>query len=287
MLYPTDWNTYELLDFGEGRKLERFADLIVDRPEPSATGKKGNNKLWEKTGSVFNEEKGQKGNWDSDIDSFIINYRIRDMEIKFRLKQTAFKHLGIFPEQAVNWHFIADHCARFQEKDVKPKVLNLFAYTGAASLIADQFGAQVTHVDSSKSVVQWARDNAELNHISSIRWIVEDARKFVERSIKREEKYHGIILDPPIFGMVQKGKNWKLNSDLKPLLENILKVLDPNNHFLILNTYSPQLPLHKLKELLAPISGFPKNYEATSLGLKSKSGKQLALGNLIRFIGSY
>jgi len=283
MLFPLNMNSYELLDIGEGRKLERFGDIIVDRPEPSATGRKDSLNYWEKATHQFQEDKGQKGSWNAEIEPFKIIYQLKDIEFQFRLKQTAFKHLGIFPEQAVNWHYIAEHCKLFQENDIKPKVLNLFAYTGVASIIADRFGADVTHVDSSRSVVQWARDNAKLNEISTIRWIVEDARKFVERSINREEKYHGIILDPPIFGMVPKGKNWKLNSDLKPLMENILKILDPNNYFLILNTYSPQLPLHKLKELLGSVEGFPKKYEATLLGLKSTTGKELALGNLVRF----
>ena len=283
MLYPKTWKSYELVDTGNGRKLERFGDLIVDRPEPSATSQRSNANLWTNATQRFNEEKGQKGSWNSKIEPFQINYSLNEQDFHFHLKQTAFKHLGIFPEQAINWEFIADHCTRLKDKGVELKVLNLFAYTGAASIIADRFGASVTHVDSSKSVVQWARENADLNNISSIRWIVDDARKFVDRSIKRNEKYHGIILDPPIFGMVPKGKNWKLNSDLKPLIENILKILDPELHFLVLNTYSPQLPLHKLKAELNSISSFPGNYEATYLGLKSTTGKELELGNLIRF----
>lgn len=279
---PNNWKTYELIDFGEGRKLERFGDIIVDRPEPSALGKKSDVSNWINAQFRFNEEKGQKGTWDSAIRPFDINYQLHEQNFRFHLKQTAFKHLGIFPEQAINWEFIADHCTRFRKSNIEPKVLNLFAYTGAASLVASRFGASVTHVDSSKTIVNWARDNAVLNDISNIRWIVEDARKFVERCIKRDEKYHGVILDPPIFGMVPKGKNWKLNSDLKPLLENILKILMPENHFLILNTYSPQLPLHKLKADLNSIPSFTGNYEASTLGLKSLTGKDLELGNLIR-----
>ncbi len=283
MLYPSTWKTYKLLDFGEGRKLERFGDVIVDRPEPSATGRKSSPDIWKKSFSRFREERGQKGSWGVEIDPFEINFQLNEQDFRFQLKQTAFKHLGIFPEQAVNWQFIADHCTRFRKNGVEPKILNLFAYTGAASIIAARFGASVTHVDSSKSVVQWARDNAELNNISNIRWIVEDARKFVERAIKRGEQYNGIILDPPIFGMVPKGKSWKLNSDLKPLMESIINILDTEHHFLILNTYSPQLPLKKLKQILNSISEFPKDYEATILGLKSTEGKELKLGNLIRF----
>ena len=273
MLYPSKWKSYELLDIGEGRKLERFGELIVDRPEHAATGKKELPERWFDADHIFKEEKNQPESWNTDIKPFSINYLIYDQPFQFQLKQTTFKHLGIFPEQAVNWDYIARKCLQFQKKGIKPNVLNLFAYTGAASLIADRFGANVTHVDSSKSVVQWAKLNSELNKVSSIRWILEDARKFVGRAIKRKETYHGIILDPPIFGRVSKGKNWKLNADLKSLMENIIRILDEHHHFLILNTYSPQLSLFKLKQLLNSISSFPTKYEATTLGLKSTSGK--------------
>lgn len=283
MLYPSKWKSYELLDIGEGRKLERFGELIVDRPEHAATGEKEHPERWVDADHVFKEEKNQTGLWNTDIKPFSINYLIDDQPFQFQLKQTPFKHLGIFPEQAVNWEFIARKCLQFQKKGIKPNVLNLFAYTGAASLIANKFGAKVTHVDSSKSVLQWARQNSELNKISSIRWILEDARKFVERAIKRKETYHGIILDPPIFGRVSKGKNWKLNTHLKPIMENIISILDEHHHFLILNTYSPQLSLIKLKQLLNSISSFPRKYEATTLGLESTSRKKLELGNLVRF----
>lgn len=283
MLYPLDWKSYELIDVGEGRKLERFGELIVDRPEPLAKEKKSDLDLWKRAEAMFYEEKGQKGNWDSTIHPIKINYQMENTTLAFHLKQTSFKHLGIFPEQAVNWQFIADYCARFKKHNTRPNILNLFAYTGAASIVSSVRGASVSHIDSSKSVVSWARENAQLNNASTIRWMVEDARKFVEKSIKRKQKFQGVILDPPIFGMVPKGKNWKLNTDLKPLLEDILKILDPDTHFLVLNTYSPQLPLKKLIQLVSSISEFPNKFEVATLGLKSTTGKELELGNLIRF----
>lgn len=284
MKYPTTWNNYELLDFGNGRKLERFGNLITDRPQPSATNKPYLSKdEWNKAGINFKEEKNQKGKWNKEIQDFEIEYPFGEYSIKFKLSQGAFKHLGIFPEQAENWEFIQQRCNEISKKGITPKILNLFAYTGGASLAANLSGAEVTHVDSSKSVVTWARQNAELNKIDSIRWIVEDARKFVEKSIRRGDNYHGIIMDPPIFGMVPKGKNWKLNNDLPQLIENSLKLLDPSNRFFILNTYSPQLPLHDLKKMLPKIPGFPNNFESTTLGLKSSSGKELELGDLVRF----
>ena len=283
MLYPTAWKSYELIDIGEGRKLERFGELVVDRPEPAATGKKCSTNLWDEATHRFTEQKGQKGNWNRAIPDFQIDYQIQQKKLRFQLKETAFKHLGIFPEQAENWEFIAEQCQRISTSTKQARMLNLFAYTGGASLVADQFGAKVTHVDSSKTAVSWARENADINGIDSIRWIVEDARKYVERCIKRGETYHGIILDPPIFGMVPKGKNWKLNDDLEPLLSNILKILEKDHRFLILNTYSPQLPLSDLKQLLRRIRNWPKNFEGTTLGLKTTTGKELELGNLVRF----
>lgn len=284
MKYPFHWKDYELIDFGSGRKLERFGSLITDRPQPSATNPISLSKAdWNKADIFFKEGKNQKGKWNKAIQDFEIEYPFGDKSIKFKLSQGAFKHFGVFPEQADNWEFIKNRCSEITQHGIIPKVLNLFAYTGGASLAANLSGADVTHIDSSKSAVNWARQNAELNNIDSIRWIVEDARKFVEKSIRRGDIYHGIIMDPPIFGMVPKGKNWKLNNDLPKLVENAMKILDPSKRFFILNTYSPQLPLSDLKTMLSKIPGFPNHFESTTLGLKSPSGKKLRLGDLVRF----
>lgn len=283
MEYPKNWQQYELLDFGNGRKLERFGTLITNRPQPSATNKPSLSTVeWQKAHLHFKEEKSQKGSWDTQIEDFEIEYPFGDQSIKFKLSQGAFKHLGVFPEQADNWEFIKNRCSDIIRGGLTPKVLNLFAYTGGASLAANLSGAEVTHVDSSKSVVTWARQNAELNNIKTIRWIVEDAKKFVEKSVRRGGTYHGIIMDPPIFGLGSKGKNWKLNRDLGPLIENTLKILEPDQGFFILNTYSPQLPLSDLNRLLSGIKTFPKDYKSTTLGLKSTPGATLELGNLVR-----
>lgn len=284
MNYPKKWKDYELIDHGNGRKLERFGTVILDRPEPSATWKKSlSDSEWNKADAVFSENKNQKGSWDKNLTDWNISYPFGDSEIIFKLSQGSFKHPGIFPEQAENWEFINKKCKELTAKGITPKFLNLFAYTGGASLAADLSGAEVTHIDSVKSVVNWARENAELNNINSIRWIVEDAPTFVEKEIRRGNKYHGIIMDPPIFGLGPKGGRWKLNRDLPRLLENVIKLLDEKNRFFIINTYSPQLPLPELKRLLSTITGFPDNFESNTLGLKSTSGKELPLGNLVRF----
>ncbi|MFY0684229.1 MAG: class I SAM-dependent methyltransferase [Balneola sp.] len=281
---PKNWKDYELLDHGNERKLERFGHIITDRPQPSATWAKSlPNTEWQKADAIFSESRNQKGSWDKNLEDWNISYPFGKQDIKFKLSQGSFKHPGIFPEQAENWEFIREKCSELLAQGITPKFLNLFAYTGGASLAADISGAEVTHIDSVKSVVNWARENADLNNIDSIRWIVEDAPTFVEKEIRRGKTYHGIIMDPPIFGLGPKGDRWKLNRDLPNLLENAMKLLDPNQRFFILNTYSPQLPLSDLKKILSSVSGFPSHFESTTLGLKSSSGKELALGNLIRF----
>ncbi|HAH50877.1 MAG TPA: oxidoreductase, partial [Balneola sp.] len=231
----------------------------------------------------FYENKNQKGSWDKPLTDWRLSYPFGDSEIKFKLSQGSFKHPGIFPEQAENWEFINQKCSELIADGITPKFLNLFAYTGGASLAADFSGAEVTHIDSVKSVVNWARENAELNNIDSIRWIVEDAPTFVEKEIRRGNKYHGIIMDPPIFGLGPKGGRWKLNRDLPELIENVMKLLDEKKRFFIMNTYSPQLSLNDLKKILHSVPGFPTNFEATTLGLMSTPGKELPLGNLVRF----
>lgn len=284
MIYPKNWKDYELLDHGNGRKLEKFGKLVLDRPESSATWKKSlPDTEWNTSDAIFTENKNQKGSWNKNLNDWNISYPFENSEIVFKLSQGSFKHPGIFPEQAENWEFINKKCAELIGKGITPKFLNLFAYTGGASLAADISGAEVTHIDSVKSVVNWARENAELNNIDSIRWIVEDAPTFVEKEIRRGNKYHGIIMDPPIFGLGPKGGRWKLNRDLPELLENVMKLLEPNNRFFILNTYSPQLPLSELRKMLSNVSGFPTHFESTTLGLKSSSEKELPLGNLVRF----
>lgn len=284
MNYPLNWKDYELIDHGNGLKLERFGTVILDRPEPSATWKKSlSDSEWNKADAVFSENKNQKGSWDKNLNDWNISYPFGDSEIIFKLSQGSFKHPGIFPEQAENWEFINKKCKELTAKGIIPKFLNLFAYTGGASLAADLSGAEVTHIDSVKSVVNWARENAELNNIDSIRWIVEDAPTFVEKEIRRGNKYHGIIMDPPIFGLGPKGGRWKLNRDLPKLLEDVMKLLDEKNRFFIMNTYSPQLSLNELRHLLSKTNGFPSSYEADTLGLVSSTGKELLLGNLIRF----
>ena len=255
MNYPNNWKEYELIDHGNSRKLERFGDVITDRPEPAAVWAKSLSEIeWQKAISVFKEGKNQRGSWSKNLEDWEISYPLFNKNIRFKLSQGTFKHVGIFPEQADNWQFIQSKCAELKKRGITPKFLNLFAYTGGASLAANVSGADVTHIDSVKSVVNWARQNAELNSIDSIRWIVEDAVTFVEKEIRRGKTYHGIIMDPPIFGLGPKGGRWKLNRDLPKLIENAMKLLNPDHQFFVLNTYSPQLPLTELKKILNQVN---------------------------------
>lgn len=275
---------YELLDCGGRRKLERFGKLIVDRPESVAEGPiRLPKREWEKADWHFYEEKGKKGTWTNKTnapESWEIKYEYYDVKLLLNLKITAFKHLGVFQEQAENWKFMQRELAKLKGE---VKVLNLFAYTGAASLVAAASDADVTNVDSVKQVLNWGKENAEKNKVENIRWILEDARKFVKKAIRRGDKYQGIIMDPPAFGLGAKNERWKLENDLQELLQDVVQLLHPKRHFFILNTYSPKLPMQKLKNMLRKIDGFPDKYNSTILGLKSNKGQQIGLGNLVRF----
>jgi len=287
LLSPSHWKDYELLDCGDFEKLERFGELILIRPEPQAVWKKLWSEIeWTKLHHIrFKGRSATSGDWikknPKTADRWQINYQNKDINIKFRLGLTSFKHVGIFPEQAVNWDFIAEHIKQF--KTPEPKVLNLFAYTGGASLAAKAAGADTTHVDSIKQVVTWANENQELSGIKDIRWVVEDALKFVKREIKRGKKYNGIILDPPAYGHGPNGEKWKLEDHIQEMMQDVVQLLDEKEHFLILNAYSMGFSSVIIENLIK--SSFPKvsNLNCGELYLQAKSGCKLPLGVFGRF----
>lgn len=241
------WQDYELLDAGNGEKLERFGTIVLIRPEPQA--------LWPKTKSDkawismaharFVRDNSKKSHRDSQNDnggweyfkkvpaSWIIEYK--PLKLKLKLSCTSFGHLGVFVEQLSNWHFIDEQVRRLGDK---PKVLNLFAYTGAASIVAANAGADVTHLDAVRSVVTWANENKQLSEAAEIRWLVEDALKFVRRQAKKGLKYQGIILDPPAYGRGPEGEKWVLEDQINELIELSSQILDTEKHFVLLNLYS-------------------------------------------------
>lgn len=223
---------YELIDSGNEEKLERFGDVVMSRPDPQALWPKAHPELWKEATATYT--RGEKeGRWEfkkSIPDSWTIEYG----GLKFIIKPTAFKHTGLFPEHKSNWDWIRTF-------DLKgKKVLNLFGYTGGATLACAQAGAEVVHIDGSKSAVNWARENAETSGLADkpIRWIIEDVRVFVEREIKRGNKYDGIIMDPPSFGHGANKELWKIEEDFLPLVENCKKILTESPTFFLINGYA-------------------------------------------------
>lgn len=247
---PADWKEYELIDSGEGMKLERFNSYTVARPDPRAIWKKTNAALWEKADAEFVRTSATEGNWNikkNPPSPWAVSYQ----GLTFILKPTSFKHVGVFPEQATNWQWLGS-----QIHGDNIKVLNLFAYTGGATMAAAKAGATVTHVDSVKSAIDWANENIAASGLKDkpVRWIEEDAMKFVMREAKRGNTYDGIILDPPRFGRGTKGEVWKIEEDLPKLLTEIKKIVSPNLRFILLNAYTADLsPLvlhHVLRDFI-------------------------------------
>lgn len=288
LLTPESFVDYELIDCGDFEKLERFGDYITIRPEPQAIWPKLLTETeWKKQAHVkFIQKTSNSGEWQKlkkMPDQWKINYYLPNNEsISFRLGLTSFKHVGIFPEQAVNWDFIVDTIGGM--KTAKPRVLNLFAYTGGASLAAASAGAEVTHVDSIKQVINWSNENMQLSDLKDIRWMVEDALKFVQREVRRGNTYNGIILDPPAFGHGPKGEKWKLEENIAEMMTGVLQILDPSEHFLILNAYSLGLSALVIENLLKAKAG--KSLHIGELYLQAKTGVKLPLGVFGRYFMS-
>jgi len=292
-LIPSNWVDYELIDSGEFEKLERFGKYTLRRPEPQAVWQKTlSEKDWEllphawfkRLSGLASAENNERGEWllkPSMPDQWFINYDYKQMHLNFRLGMTSFKHVGLFPEQAANWDFIFDKVKSFNFSN--PKILNLFAYTGGASIAACAAGADVTHVDSVKQVISWSRENMEASGLDSIRWIVEDALKFVNREVKRGKRYNGIILDPPAYGRGPEGEKWILEESISSLMQSCSKLLDPENGFLILNLYSMGFSSIIAENLIKTWFPEQKNVEYGELMVLERSGKKLPLSVFARF----
>jgi len=290
LLHP-DWdaNEYELIDSGNGEKLEKFGEYVCARPEPQALwDKKLSDAQWEdKAQAYFKKEANNpdKGQWlvkPEMPDNWWINYRNKGLHIKLKCSLSSFKHVGIFPEQAANWDFIYKNClAMAGEEPVK--VLNLFAYTGGASIAAKAANADVTHVDAIKQVISWARENMEGNAQKDIRWMVEDAMKFVQREERRGNTYEGIILDPPAYGRGPNGEKWELEDHLLPMLKICAKLLNPNRHFVVINLYSLGMSALIVQNLAQQVFNTIQNPEAGELFIPESEGRRLPLGTYYRF----
>lgn len=281
MLCPKNFADYQLIDCGGFEKLERFGKYVTIRPEPQAVWDKSLSlKEWEKTAHVrFIPKSGSTGEWKKlrDIpDRWHLEYALdKSTHIRFRLALTSFKHVGLFPEQAVNWDYIFKKTKSL--KTETPKVLNLFAYTGASSLSAKAAGADVTHLDSVRQVVTWARENMEASGLDNIRWVIEDAMAFVRREQKRGKKYNGIILDPPAYGHGANGEKWKLEDMINEMTQLVTSLLEPEDHFLLMNTYSLGFSSLIIENLLND-TAIKGSFETGEIFLSTESGQKLPLG---------
>lgn len=288
-LCPGPWADYELIDTGGFEKLERFGNFILSRPEPQAIWDKSlPESEWKRMAHAHfakeksNPEKGQWEQFQKMPHNWTLSYENQDgLKMKLNLAQTSFKHIGLFPEQAVNWDYLYKKIKACPIKN--PKVLNLFAYTGAASVAAKAAGADVTHLDSVKQVVTWSRHNMESSGLDGIRWMVDDAMKFIKREARRGNKYHGIILDPPAYGRGPEGEKWVLEEQINEMLKVCAEILEPKDHFLLLNMYSLSFSSLIAANLIHTNFKDVKNAEHGELYLQDTHSKKLPLGIFFRF----
>ncbi len=240
MRFSKDFKDYELIDVNRCKRLERWGDVYLVRPDPQAIWDlPQDDKLWNRADAVYHRSNSGGGYWEvlkKVPDVWSINYNA----LKFNLKPMGFKHTGLFPEQAVNWQLMSD---LIKTANRPIKVLNLFAYTGGATLACLEAGASVTHVDASKGMVSWAKENSVCSGLADkpVRWLVDDCKKFVEREIRRGNKYDGIVMDPPSYGRGPNGEVWKLENNLEELLSLVSKIISDKPLFFLLNTYTAGL----------------------------------------------
>ena len=288
---------YDLIDFGEGRRLERFGPLLLDRPAAGTEGIARSPEslaVWSKAAARFEPTSGksfpQRGRWvpaGAIPESWIVEFGA----LQFDIKPTEFGHLGVFPEQAENWLWIDEQIrnCRSESGDParRPKVLNLFAYTGGSTMAAAAAGAEVVHVDSARGTVAWARRNAEYSALTDlpIRWIVEDARRFVGRELARGNRYDAVILDPPSYGHGPKGQSWKLERDLPGLLCDLLALLTAQPMFVLLSCHTPGMTHAIAGQMLEDaMKSIGRSGKITTgeLSLQATSGRRLPCGVVAR-----
>ncbi|HEX4150335.1 MAG TPA: class I SAM-dependent methyltransferase [Pirellulales bacterium] len=271
---------YELLDFGQGRKLERFGAHVVDRPAPAAENfQPARSDLWNAAAARYDRSTGEQGRWSS-LSPFAEPWTIAHERLRFELKRTDFGQVGLFPEQAENWDWLA---GQVRSAIAAPRVLNLFGYTGASTLAVAAAGAEVTHVDAAANVVAWARRNAELSGLGAapIRWIDEDAPTFVRRELKRGRQYQGIILDPPSYGHGPKGQVWKLEQHLPDLLRGCMALTGGRPQFILLTCHTAGFHSSDAAAMLADVIDLP--VEGRELALTSSTGDSLPSGIMARW----
>ena len=275
---------YQLLDFGEGRKLERFGSYVIDRPAAIAEGAPKSEPLsWRAADARYLRQRNGTGRWLPDA-ALPAQWTIEHPACTLELRPTPFGHLGVFAEQAANWDWIV---TRVSETRGPLKVVNLFAYTGGSTLAAASAGARVVHIDAAKSVVGWARRNSQVSSLDAapVRWITEDVRRFAQREVSRGNRYDAIILDPPSYGHGPRGEAWKIEAHLPPLLRTCRGLTDDRLAFVVLTCHTPHLDARRLRELLgAELFGTdPPDLTVKSLNIAAADGRQLPCGIVARW----
>jgi len=283
ILSTQGFKDYELIDSGNGQRLERFGKFILVRPDPQVIWKpKKDNNFWDKADAVY-ESFGSKGKW-VNKNKVPEKWQISYKDLSFFCKLTPFKHTGVFPEQSLQWDFITE---KIKGAGREINVLNLFGYTGVSSLVCAANGAKVTHLDASHPAISWARENQEASGLMQkpIRWILDDALKFTQREVKRNVKYEAIIMDPPIYGHGPEGERWEFNESFPKLMETCKNILSDNPLFVIVNAYaissSSIMLLNVLKDYLGGLGG---TFEYGELALQEKdSDRLLSTGIFVRW----
>ncbi len=280
MRAATGWSAFEVLDASAGEKLERWGQVTLVRPDPQVIWNTPRDSAWEKANARYNRSSEGGGSWSVRSlpqSEWEISYR----ELRFRIRPTGFKHTGLFPEQAVNWDLMS---GLIRAAGRQLNILNLFAYTGGATLACAAAGARVCHVDASKGMVQWARENAALSGLSErpVRWIVDDCKKFVEREIRRGVRYDGVVMDPPSYGRGPGGEVWKLEDSVYELVRTCAQVLSEDARFFLLNSYttglSPSVMQYILSVTVGAMHGGTVTADEIGLPVK-KSGLVLPCGS--------
>ena len=285
MWLADQWNDYEVIDCSKGEKLERWGDYLLVRPDPQViwdTPKKETG--WRKMNGHYHRSSKGGGEWEffQLPKEWTIQYSLPINKLTFHLKPFSFKHTGLFPEQAANWNWFSQLIADAVSKGRQVKVLNLFAYTGGATLAAAAAGASVTHVDASKGMVTWAKENAISSGLKDapIRWLVDDCVKFVEREIRRGNHYDAIIMDPPSYGRGPKGEIWKIEESVYPLIQLCSQILTDNPLFFLINSYTTGLQPAVLSYMISTVLGTANGtVTASEIGLPvSSNGLVLPCG---------
>lgn len=284
MRISKDWKQFEVIDTSTGEKLERWKDVILARPDPQVIWNTPKGKEWNRINARYLRSSSGGGQWDiktMDKSEWTIEYK----GLIFKISPTGFKHTGLFPEQAVNWDFMKDKITTAKaDGKTEINVLNLFAYTGGATLACAQAGAKVCHVDASKGMVNWARENAGLSGLQAapIRWIVDDCKKFVEREIRRGNRYDALVMDPPSYGRGPGGEVWKLEDQVYELVDLCAQVLVDEPLFFLLNSYTTGLSPSVMEYILGVTVGKNRKGKLSSseIGLPvTKTGFVLPCGS--------